>query len=76
MVWSTFLQYLNGQFLVLGGVRALARMVFALLNSFCQCQCQKTDEKIGSKKVFHGGCLTEEVGLKQFGQCPYGNKTF
>ena len=49
-------------------------MVFALLNSFWQ--CQKTDEKIGSKKVFHGGLLTEGVGLQQFGQCPYGNKTF
>ena len=74
MAWSTFLRYPNGQFFVLGGLRALARMVIVLLKSFWQ--CQKTDEKIGSKKVFHGGLLTEGVGLQQFEQCPYGNKTF
>ena len=58
-------------------VRALARMVFALSNSFWQCRKNRwKDEKIGSKKVCHGGRLTDGVGLKQFGRCPYGNITF
>ena len=77
--------YLNGQFLVLGGVRTLARMFCALYSSFWQ--CQKMTKKILSEKSVHVDCLTVGGGVcvcvcvcvsKPFGQfpCPYGNNTF
>ena len=80
MVLGTFFPPTNGIFPVLGGGgRGFARMVCSLFSSFLR--CKKADEKKGPKKVLHSARLIEgggqgEVGLKLFGQCPYGNNTF
>ena len=54
-------QLINGQFFVL-----FARMVCALFSSFWQ--CQKRNDKIGSKRIFHGARLKEGGGSKAI--CP------
>ena len=54
MGWGNFYSHPNGQFLISGGVRALARMVYTFSSSFWQ--CQRPDEKKGG------------LGLKLFGQ--------
>ena len=75
MIWSNIFPRPNGQFLDLGGVKTLARIVCALLSSFWQCQKQTT--KQGPKKVLHDAWLTEGGGgWKLFGQCPHGNNTY
>ena len=71
MIWNTFFHVQTDN---LGGVRTLARMVFALFSSFWQ--CQKQIKKMGSKKVLHGARLTEGWGSKAIWAMPYGNNTF